>query len=177
MKENSELLIEFTLIYNRYKSGLYYYVLKMLNEKMVAEDILQNVFMKLYKNLPLIENKESISSWLYTTARNEIYEHLRRKKSKPVFYLEDDFDVRDENNLESLIDNKEIQKTIEIEIEKIPVEQKEVFLLKEYSQLSYKEISAIQNIDEELVKSRLFKARKKLITRLSKILNENKNEL
>ena len=53
----------------------------------------------------------------------------------------------------------------------MPAEQKEVFLLKEYGGFSYKEISEMVNIDIELVKSRLHKVRKKIIDRLSRIIN------
>jgi RNA polymerase sigma-70 factor (ECF subfamily) len=56
------------------------------------------------------------------------------------------------------------------ELELLPQEQKEVYLLREYSGLSYKEIADIQQIDEELVKSRLFKTRQKLIKKVSKLV-------
>jgi RNA polymerase sigma-70 factor (ECF subfamily) len=67
-------------------------------------------------------------------------------------------------------ENLELKKIIMNELELMPQEQREVYLLKEYSGLSYKEIAAIQNIDEELVKSRLFKTRQKLIKRISKLV-------
>ena len=56
------------------------------------------------------------------------------------------------------------------ELENINPEQKEIFILKEYSGLSYKEIAVLTEIDEELVKSRLYKVRQKLIKRVSKLL-------
>ena len=56
------------------------------------------------------------------------------------------------------------------ELENIPAEQKDVFVLKEFGELSYNEISRVLEINEELVKSRLFLSRKKLISKISKIL-------
>ena len=73
-------------------------------------------------------------------------------------------------NIEYQFELKEMKNLILNELEKMSIEQKEIFLLKEYGGLSYKEISAISNIDENLVKSRLYKTRQKLINRLSKII-------
>jgi len=63
-----------------------------------------------------------------------------------------------------------MKKIILLELENISIEQKEIFLLKEYGGLSYKEIAVVSNIDENLVKSRLYKTRQKLIERISKIV-------
>lgn len=170
MDKLSNNLIEFTLVYNRHKSALYYYIYKMLNEKMVAEDILQNVFLKFFQNMEAIKNRDAIAAWIYRTARNEIYEHLRKKRSRPEF-PEEDLSYIDANDyLEGLIERKELKALIISELKTMPPEQREVYLLKEYADLSYKEISAILEIEEELVKSRLFKARKKLIERISKLI-------
>jgi RNA polymerase sigma-70 factor, ECF subfamily len=162
-------LIDFTLIYNRHKSRLYFYVLKMVNERMVTEDIVQNVFIKLYENLGRIRQKESITPWIYKTARNEVYEFLRKKINKHEQRIDEDEPVSG-NQPDSDYEIKELKELIMTELSNVPEEQKEVYLLKEYSGLSYKEIADIQNIDEELVKSRLFKVRQKLIKRISKLV-------
>ncbi|MBK7632585.1 MAG: sigma-70 family RNA polymerase sigma factor [Ignavibacteriales bacterium] len=68
------------------------------------------------------------------------------------------------------IENKELNKLILTELDLMNEDFKEVFVLKEYSGLSYKEIASLLTIDEELVKSRLYKARQKLINKISKVL-------
>jgi RNA polymerase sigma-70 factor (ECF subfamily) len=70
-------------------------------------------------------------------------------------------------DLTDKVETKELSEIINEEISFLPEVQKEVFILKEYGGLSYKEIGAIMSINEELVKSRLFKIRKKLTNRLS----------
>lgn len=169
MDKSSEKIVEFTLIYNRYKSGVYYYVYKMLNDKMITEDIVQNVFLKFFENLDIIKDKNSIAAWLYTTARNEIYEALRRKKRKPEFFI--DLGVMNsDTDIPLEYEFKELKRLIAAELALIPEDQREVYLLKEYSELSYRDIGDILGIDEGLVKSRLFKVRQKLIKRLSKLV-------
>ena len=141
---------------------------------MVCEDIVQNVFIKFFENLEKIRNAEGIRSWLFTTARNEIFTFYRKKKIHVDQFGvadADELDLEDLNNVENEYEMKETHEIILNSIDAFPVEQKEVFLLKEYGGFSYKEISAIMNINEELVKSRLFKIRKKIIIKLSKIYN------
>ena len=145
----------------------------MLSDRMTCEDIIQNVFEKLFQNLNQIKNKERIDVWLFTTARNEIYSFYRTKRTHV-----DQFGVLDSDEVE--IDSsvkideefelQEMREMIMKELDKLSVEQRDVFLLKEYGGLTYKEIAGIMKIDEELVKSRLFKVRQKLIYQLSKVV-------
>ena len=173
MQKSSNNIVQFTIAYNRYKIGVYNYVLKMVGNKMVCDDLVQNVFLKLFENLKSIKNRESIKFWIYTTSRNEVYAYYRKKKIDTTkFTNEDTSDVEkiSSENIEYQFELKEMKNLILNELEKMSIEQKEIFLLKEYGGLSYKEISAISNIDENLVKSRLYKTRQKLINRLSKII-------
>lgn len=171
MKKSSNDIVQFTIAYNRYKNGVYNYVLKMVGNKMVCDDLIQNIFLKLFENLKSIKNKESIKYWIYTTARNEVYTYFRKKKIDTTKFVTDDISEVDKSSNESIeyqFELKEMKNIILKELENISVEQKEIFLLKEYGGLSYKEIAVISKIDENLVKSRLYKTRQKLIERISK---------
>ena len=173
MKKSSNDIVQFTIAYNQYKLGVYNYVLKMVGNKMVSDDLIQNIFMKFFENLKSIKKRESIKYWLYTTARNEVYTYFRKKKvdtSKIVTEDVSEVDKSSNENIEYQFELKEMKNLILKELENISIEQKEIFLLKEYGGLSYKEISVISNIDENLVKSRLYKTRQKLIDRLSRII-------
>jgi len=170
LKDDRENIIEFTILFNRYKKKIYSYVLRMTSDLMLAEDVVQNVFLKLYENLDRIRNKESVNFWLITTARNEMYSHFRSAKRKAVDKSEDiDYmEVESPVNLEYEFDMRELKKLILKELDTLPDEQKEVFVLKEYTGMNYKEIAEVLSIDMELVKSRLYKTRQKLMKRLSK---------
>lgn len=170
-----ENIIDFTLTYNRYKRQLFNYTLKMVNERLTCEDIIQNVFLKLFERIESIRNPESIQYWLFSTVRNEIYTYYRHKKIRVDQFSavdSDEVDIASSDQIESDFENNEIKEIVMRELEQMTIEQKEVFLLREYGGLSYKEIAEVMKIDEELVKSRLFKTRQKLIKRLSKILVE-----
>ncbi len=145
----------------------------MLSDKVNCEDIVQNVFVKLFQNLDQIKNRERIDVWLYTATRNEIYSFFRTKSSHVDQFgvLDtDDLEIDSSIKLDEEFELQEMKEMIMKELDKLSVEQRDVFLLKEYGGLTYKEIAEIMKIDEELVKSRLFKVRQKLIYQLSKVV-------
>lgn len=173
LKQKENQIIEFTILFNKYKKRIYNYALKMLKDKMRADDIVQDVFIKLFENLNNIHNKQSIQFWLFKTTRNEIMSFLRNTKNKKLINQVvdlDEVDIETPDSLSDEIENKETRKLILLELENMNEDFKEVFVLKEFSGLSYKEISSLLNIDEDLVKSRLYKARQKLINKISRVL-------
>lgn len=140
---------------------------------MRADDIVQDVFIKLFENLNNIHNKQSIQFWLFKTARNEMMAFLRNTKNKK-FITEvvdiETFQIENKTSLADEIENTELKKLILNELEIMNEDFSEIFILKEYSGLSYKEIASLLDIDEDLVKSRLYKARQKLINKISRVL-------
>lgn len=155
-------VIDFTLIYNKFKKPLFNYACKIVKSEMLAEDIAHNVFMKFYDNLDKIRDARRIEIWIFTTARNEIFSHFRKNKNR----IEETIELHQEkfstNNLFDDFERKELIDLIEEELSGMDSSQSEVYYLKEYSDLSYKEIAEIMNITEDLVRSRIFKVRQKL---------------
>lgn len=145
----------------------------MLGDKMRADDVVQDVFLKLFENLNNIHNKQSIQFWLFKTTRNEIVGFFRSNKNKNLIthsFDVEETEIKEPTLLDEEFENKETNKLILDELDKMNEDFKEVFVLKEYSGLSYKEIASLLNIDEDLVKSRLYKARRKLINKISKLV-------
>ncbi len=173
MKKSNNHIVEFMLIYNRYKTNVYNFTMQMLKNKAATEDVVQNVFMKLYLNFTTIKHKSSIQYWIFKTTRNEIYGVFRRKKIRNEIdseFIDEQFSDFSENQIAESYELNELKQLLMKNLEQLPQEQKEVFLLKEYGQLSYREIADLLGIDESLVKSRLYKTRQKLISKLSKVL-------
>lgn len=173
MKNDNKHIVEFMLIYNRHKTKVYNFTLQMLKDKAAAEDVVQNVFMKLYSNLSKIKNKASVHFWIFKTTRNEIYSIYRKKKIRNEInydFVDEQFSDSSENKIAESYEQNELKQLVIKNLKQLPQEQKEVFLLKEYGQLTYREIADLLGIDENLVKSRLYKTRQKLISQLSKAL-------
>lgn len=169
-----EISVKFTINYNRFKKKVYNYVLKMTGDVMLTEDITQTVFMKFYENLPVLKSENSFPVWIFKVARNEVFLHYRNKKSEPERFDYDEtenFDARSDSFVDTEYEMKELASILKTELENLPYEQKEVFVMKEYGNLSYREIGELLQIEEKLVKSRLFKVRQKLINNISKLIS------
>jgi len=159
-------IIDFTLIYNKHKKPVYNFILKMIGRQDAAEDILQTVFLKFYENMNKIKNAERSVQWIYSVTRNEIYQYMRDKYKSKLSYIDNEETGRSIDDIETEFESRETSQIVKEEINSMTNEHKEVILLRELSGLSYKEIAQILDIPEELVKSRLFKARKKLAEKL-----------
>lgn len=146
----------------------------MVGDRLLCEDIVQNVFLKFFENMDLIRNKNSYNFWIFKTTRNEIYAYYRSKKVKTDQYSPTDINAVERDSGIDIINEielKEMSEIIKHELNEMNFEQREVFILKEYSGLSYKEISKIMDIEENLVKSRLYNTRQRLIQKINKVLN------
>ena len=168
---DSSRVIDFTVIYNRHKKGLYNYVLMITRSTMVAEDIVHNVFMKLYDKYDTINEKEKLERWLFATARNEAMGYFRKVKVRAEEDLEIPEMLAGRMDPGRILEDKEAGVLIERELKEMEPEQSEVFRLKELSGMSYNDIAVELEITEQLVKSRLFKARKKLKDALKHFYN------
>jgi len=166
----ADAIIDFTLAYNNYKKPLYNYVFKMIDDRIITDDIIQNVFLKYYENLSLIKNSSATGNWLFTTARNEVFGFLRKKKIRSENYIDENFEYASDTNINEFVEELEIKEMIDKEISKIDDDSREIFVLREYSGLSYSEISNILGIEQSIVKGRLFRTRQKLIDKFSKLV-------
>jgi len=140
----------------------------MVNDQELIEDTLQYTFMKFYENIDSIHNFDSVKFWLIKTARNEVYSHWRNKHNTVVSIDEDENSIASFQDIQKDLEQREFLEMMNHELEKINPEQREIFVLREYTGLSYKEIASLTGIDTELVKSRLFKIRQRLIKKFLK---------
>lgn len=134
-----------------------------------AEDILQETFLKAYKNLDQFEGKSNMYTWLYSIARNKCIDEFRKRKhesnrsSLPVeeFELESD-DFKSE-------DKREEVKLLKEAIATLPELLKSIVVMKSIDGLSYLEISEVTGINEQTLKNRMFRARKQLAVTLKQM--------
>lgn len=172
----NESFINFTLVYNKYKKPLFNYICKIMKSEIDSEDILHNVFIKLYDNINKIRDKERIEFWIFSTARNEIMDIFRKNRKSHFENIEEYSAVISSGNPYDEFDRKEIINYMEAELAAIDPSQAEIYYLKVYSGLSYREIAEIFEISEDLVRSRIFKVRQKLRNAVLKI-ERSQNEL
>lgn len=159
---------DFVLIVNRYKNKLYNYIRRITNiDAEEAEDILQEVFIKVYLNLNDFDMDFKFSSWIYRIAHNQVISHYRKTKARPQGYMIE-LEENAMNNMASDLDivmetDKVILKTnIQKILNNIDKKYREVLILKFFEEKSYSEISDIIKRPMGTVASLINKAKQEL---------------
>ena len=152
----------FTELVTRYKNLVYSVILRMINDREEANDLAQDVFVKVYKNLDKYYPDYKFSTWIIRITTNHVIDFRRKKKQETISFEEVDYDIASNESPESDFLNKERKKVLDGIVSDLPDMYKIPIVLYHQQGLSYQEISDI--IDEPLskVKNRIFRGRKML---------------
>ncbi|MCH7817934.1 MAG: sigma-70 family RNA polymerase sigma factor [Candidatus Marinimicrobia bacterium] len=159
----------FDEIVHRYKDRLVNFVFRFLGQIDEAEDIVQDTFLKVYKNKNAYENIARFSTWIYTIAGNLAKTELRKRKRRRIFSIsrmgpdEKEFELpTSDKSPEEDADSRFTEKIIQTAIQELPEKFRTVVILRDIQELSYDEISMILEVPLGTVKSRVNRARLKL---------------
>ncbi len=153
---------EFNKLYDGNKNAVYGYLYYMTKDVEDAEDLCQETFLKIYRNIKRFRGDCNERSWCITIARNTFLTWI--KKKKPI--ISDGYDIdqlpsKTERNPEDLILKKEDQKLIKDVMLLLKEEYRTILLLRDYEEMSYKEIGTVTGLSESAVKIRIYRAREK----------------
>lgn len=172
-KFQAEDLAAFDEIVHRYQGQLINFVGRLVGDRITAEDIVQETFLRVYRNKHRYKEIARFSTWIYTIAGNLARTELRRRKIRNIFSIsqrgetEIDYEIPDTNiNVEREVEGKIRQEMIMKEIAKLPVYFREVIILRDVQDLSYEEISQILKVPLGTVKSRVNRGRTQIQKRL-----------
>jgi RNA polymerase sigma factor (sigma-70 family) len=151
-------------IVRRYQQQVYWVIRKMVNSHDDADDITQEVFIKVHSALKKFREESNLFTWLYRIATNYSINHIRRIKVKNTVSFEivtEPIESSDKKT-DELIDEEIRRKILEEAIETLPAQQRAVFNMRYYDQLSYDEISKILKKSVGGIKANYFHAVRKL---------------
>lgn len=162
----------FVSLYNRHKDAVFGFCFKMLLDRALAQDAVQETFLRVYENRDRLDHVGAFRSWVFTIARNHCLNLMRKNKRQVP--LEDQ--VRD-TAVQRGTPAADMEKSEQIELvnaylAQLKPDYREVIVLREYQNLSYNEIAAVTRSTLSAVKSRLFKARRKLASFMRPVLEE-----
>jgi RNA polymerase sigma-70 factor, ECF subfamily len=168
---------EFAKLVETYSAYIYRLGLKMLNNPQDAEDILQETFMKAYRNMDGFDGRSKVSTWLYRIATNEALMLLRRRNPEAVSIDSPIENAEGEQEPVQVIDwcclpeeelmSAEVRLQLDKAIDDLPHTLRVVFLLRDIEGFSTRETAEMLNLTETAVKTRLSRARLKLREDLS----------
>ncbi|OGI34332.1 MAG: hypothetical protein A2259_02580 [Candidatus Moranbacteria bacterium RIFOXYA2_FULL_43_15] len=166
-------------IIDRYQGKLFAYLYRLIGNREEAQDLLQDVFIKVYKNLRGYDAERKFSSWIYRIAHNEAVNHIKRKSLKRFVSWESVVSTKDKlessSNEEGAQDawiRKEISQEVNAAIDRLPAKYKQVLLLRYYSDNSYEEISEILDRPVNTVGTLINRAKRKLAEELKNLKKE-----
>jgi len=154
-------------------------VAKMLGGPSDAEDIAQQVFIRVWKSAARYEPQARFTTWLFTIARNLVFNEVRRRQRKPTVSVEE----REETTRRVVEDGRgsspdadliqsELEVAVDRAIESLPEKQRLAVILRRYEEMPYEEIGKVLSMSVPAVKSLLFRARVQLKEALRKYLEE-----
>lgn len=181
MKTKENVLIEkskkgdisaFEELIETYQNKVFNIAYSMLNNYEDANDVAQEVFIRVYKSIKNFKGESSFSTWLYRITTNVCLDELRKRKNKNVVSIDEDIPFDDGEVTRQIVDDgptpdiiaekKEVREIVNEAIGQLSEEHKTVIILRELQGLSYEEISKIINCPRGTVKSRINRARSAL---------------
>ncbi len=161
----------FELLVAAYEKNVFNVALQMTGNREDAQDMAQEAFLKAYSSLSSFRGDSKFSSWLYRIVSNVCLDYKRKQIRRPSSSLtvEDDdgetlqLAIADESQSpERLLEQKLTREAVRRGLQELPEEQRHILLLREIQGLSYEEIGEAMDLEAGTVKSRIFRARKKL---------------
>lgn len=161
----------FELLYERYHQRLYHFILGLVKERTLAEDLFQETFLRIFRERKSYRKKSRFSTYLFTIARNLCLDTLNSWQRRHI-------SGSDQGRIRSvpfpskgpaeLLEEAETTEAIKRAIEGLPEDQREALLLSKYAGLSYKEIAEVLKSSPDAVKQRVYRALVFLRKRLRK---------
>ncbi len=157
----------FSVLVKRHQRPLYHFAFRQLRSAPAAEDVVQETFVRVVQNAADFKNEARFTTWVYTITRNLCIDQLRKRAHRKHPSLDESRgEDGDGRTLGELVADKkadterqaagsEMKEQIAKAVEKLPDDQREVFLMREVANLPFKEIAEITGVPENTVKSRM----------------------
>lgn len=164
----------FEILLGRHRKSVFNFILRYVGDKETAEDLLQETFMRVIKGADAYKRQAKFTTWLYTIARNLCVDQTRRRKHRKHASLDAPMAADDDSG--TLLDvipsgemasdrksvNKQLYQRLQGAIGALSEEQREVFLMREFLDMPFKQIADVVGVPENTVKSRMRYALEKL---------------
>jgi len=165
---------DFEQLVKKYEKNLFRTAIGFLHDRQDAEEVVQDVFLKVYRSLSTFDHRAGLATWLYRITVNESLNFLRRRKRRSLitsltglFGIPSPDGIPDKQLLEQ--DRKEI---IRKALDKLPRKQRTAFVLMKYEEMSQKETARVMGTSEGAVEQLIIRAR----NNLKKFLSEKQEQ-
>ena len=153
----------FTLILKKYQEKLYWHIRRMVIDHEDANDVLQNMFVKVWKALENFREDSQLYTWLYRIATNECLTFIeQQKKRSTVSFSDVETGLSNKIKAEKNFDVNRLEWKLQLAIQHLPEKQRVVFNLRYYDEMPYEEMSRVLETSEGALKASYHHAVKKV---------------
>jgi RNA polymerase sigma factor (sigma-70 family) len=171
--QDSELLMQFrdpatkesayTTLIKKYQERLYWHIRRMVVEHEDANDVLQNVFIRVWNGLENFREDSQLYTWLYRIATNECLTFLEQQKKRSSVSLSDmEGSLENKLKADKHFDANKLEWKLQVAIQQLPEKQRVVFTLRYYDEMPYEEMSKVLDTSEGALKASYHHAVKKI---------------
>ncbi|MEO6220229.1 MAG: RNA polymerase sigma factor [Ginsengibacter sp.] len=153
----------FTTIIKKYQEKLYWHIRRMVVNHDDANDVLQNIFIKVWKGLENFREDSQLYTWLYRIATNECLTFIAQQKKRNAVSLSDvENGLCNQLKSDTNFDANKLEWKLQLGIQKLPEKQRIVFNLRYYDEMPYEEMSRVLETSEGALKASYHHAAKKI---------------
>ncbi|MEN0006001.1 MAG: sigma-70 family RNA polymerase sigma factor [Bacteroidota bacterium] len=153
----------FRLLISTYQERLYWQIRRLVIEHEDANDVLQNCFIKIYKNIDRFKGNSKLYTWLYRIATNEAITFLNKKQRKATIAIDDEgLHLSNKLEADTYFDGSRAQLQLQKALCTLPEKQRAVFNLRYFEEMSYKDMSAVMGTSVGALKASYHHAVKKI---------------
>jgi RNA polymerase sigma-70 factor (ECF subfamily) len=171
--QDTELLLQFrdpatrekafTAIIKKYQEKLYWHIRRMVVEHEDANDVLQNVFIRVWNGLENFREDSQLYTWLYRIATNECLSYLEQQKRRSSASLDEmEGGLSNKVIADKYFDPNKLEWKLQLAIQQLPEKQRVVFTLRYYDEMPYEEMSRVLDTSEGALKASYHHAVKKI---------------
>jgi len=163
LKQENKKALAFHILVKRYQERLYWHVRKIVLNHDDADDVLQNTFVKVWRNIDSFREESNLYTWLYRIATNESITFINSKKRRKYIPMNDLSDNMVKNLVsDPYFEGDEIQMKLQKAILKLPEKQRIVFNMKYFDEMKYEDMSQILDTSVGALKASFFHAVRKI---------------
>lgn len=153
----------FNVLVRKYQEKIYWHVRRLVIEHDDANDVSQNVFIKVWNNLDKFKENSQLYTWLYRIATNEALTFLTQKKRRDSLPLEtEDYDLAEQLAADPYFEGDVLQVRLQKAIAALPEKQRVVFLMRYYDEVKYEDMAAVLDTSVGALKASYHHAAKKI---------------
>ncbi len=162
------------LLFERHNRQLYRFIFHITGNKVLSEDMLQNVFFRMLKYRKDFTGNGEFRTWMYFIARNVIHDHFRKENKLPSHNGLSDLAeiIPGEHSADGQLLKEQELKTLDMALKSMSVENRELLVLYRYQDLTYRDIAVILRTTEGAIKVRIHRALNQLRNNFLKIENK-----